>query len=128
MILIKQRRINECQSKALYKKVLQKTYEFLIKFVRRSPENQIELMHYIQTIFYDDMDHGVGAAQLIGEIVVNNPEVSTMNMQSVIKKMVDLLDGMSLDSAMKSTYMKYLGHFMKSQSKLLVQNQNDIIT
>ena len=128
LILIKQRRLNECQSKPLYMKVLQKTYEFLIKFVHKNPKNQEVLSPYIHSIFYDDMEYGVGAAQLIGEIVYENPALPSMNMQAILKKMIDICEATSIEKPVKGIFMKYLGYFMKADGKILSLNQIDIIT
>ena len=72
MIIVKQKRLDSCQHKAVYKKVLQKVYHFLIKLVRQNKLNQEHLYPFVGNLFFTDIQYGLGATQLIGEILRNN--------------------------------------------------------
>ena len=126
MILIKQQALAQAEDKCSYLKVLEKTYIFLIKFVRNNSENQLLLMDYID-YFLEDLEYGVHALELIAEILKDNERIKTYNLAPIIKKICAIADEQSIESPKKATMISFLAYFMKCNGASIKENQNLIL-
>lgn len=76
----------------LYKVVMQRAYFCLIRYCRLNKQNQKELTSHIFNIFSEDMKFGIGAIQLIGEILRENSSLMTKNYTTIIEDIVELIN------------------------------------
>ena len=74
LIIIKMKSLEDAPDANPYLRVLEKSYIFLIKFVRNNRENQKVLLPYIDD-FIDDMEYGVHAWELVCEIFRNSDDL-----------------------------------------------------
>ena len=54
------------------------------------------MTQFILTVFQEDMKVGIGAIQLIGEILRDSPAIFLHNYKTVIEEIVNLTDGLSV--------------------------------
>jgi RIH domain len=106
--------------------VLEKAYIFLIKFVRNNRENQLILMERLDE-FLEDVEYGVHAFELIAEILKNNEKLSSFNLTSIIKKVCQLSDDLSIEAPKKATLISFLSYFMYCNGVVLKENQSMIL-
>jgi len=61
--------------------------------VRNNAQNQKVMVQYIQ-FFEDDLEYGVHAWELIGEIFKNSDMLFTYNLVPLLKKAIKLIDSL----------------------------------
>ena len=85
--------LEDAEDQNAYLRVLEKCYIFLLKFVRNNSQNQKVLLEYID-LFIADMEYGVHAWELIGEIFKNSEMLANYNLTPILKKSIKLIDSL----------------------------------
>ena len=93
-------------------KVVEKCYSFLIRFVRQNKDNSNLILKDID-LFYDDLDKGVHAIELIKEIFVDNENLLSFDMAPLISWIADAIDEIRVESTKKATLISFVPEFMK---------------
>jgi hypothetical protein len=123
--LIRQRGIQGSYSKERHFTILRYCYIFLAKFVRKNAINQEVLFEYIHD-FVEDMKRNVFAIYLIQEIFRDNYKLCQQVPLSALKAIVKLINKLKI-SHRKSLVLASLKIFMKAESRLLKNNQAEIL-
>lgn len=127
MTIIKQNSIRGVQSEDLYYKVLKHGYSTLIRFVRNNKSNQKCLLGYVETVFKEHSASGLGATQLTGEILRDDPSLRQKG-YSDFKDKVDDIQETDASSFQKSTQLHYLSVYMQFKEEPIMDNQIAVIT
>jgi hypothetical protein len=106
---------------------VEKAYIFLIKYVHKNRENQNTLLPHIRH-FYDDMDHGVHAVELIATIFDDNENIQGFDLYPLIKRLANTISKIAVESPKKATLMSFLNVFMTYKSGFLTNNQYLLLT
>ena len=93
-------------------KVVEKCYSFLIRFVRQNKDNSNLILKHIE-LFYDDLDKGVHAIELIKEIFIDNENLLSFDMAPLISRIADAIDAIEVESTKKATLISFVPEFMK---------------
>ena len=92
-------------------------YGLFINYVRLNKQNQAEIQDDIDNLYIMDMKWGVGATQLIGEILIENQIILRRNYDHIIYSIVDQLENSEEFSLKKSAWIYYLSHMMVANSE-----------
>lgn len=104
--------IEDTEDKNSFLKVLEKSYIFLIKFVRNNPENQHRLVEHLED-FMGHIEYGVHAWELVAEIFRNSDLLLSYPIIPHLKKVIKLIDSLPQETLKKTNMMSFLGYFMK---------------
>jgi hypothetical protein len=77
--------------------------------------------------FLEDVEYGVHAFELIAEILKNNEKLTSFNVASIIKKVCQLSDDLSIEAPKKATLISFLSYFMYCNGVVLKDNQSMIL-
>lgn len=127
LTIIKQKDLKNAENKNAYLKVVEKAYQFLIKFVLYNKENQniiLDNVHY----FLDDLEMGVHAVELICEVFRDNDCLLTYKLVPLIKRLATAIDHIDIESTKKATLLSFVPVFMKFKDTYLKENQYLILT
>lgn len=125
--IIKQNSQKDSDNENLYKKVIKNGYSALIRFVRRNRANQRCLIPYVETVFKEHHASGLGATQLVGEILRDDPSLMQKG-YSDFKEKIDVIEETEITSFQKATQLHYLSVFMQYREEPIMDNQIAVIT
>lgn len=114
-------------NKNAYLKVVEKSYIFLLKFIRNNKENQNKLLDHVD-IFLKDLEYGVHAVELITEIFRENDVMLNYKLVPLIKKLASAIDHLAIESTKKATLLSFLPVFMVFKDAHQKDNQYLILT
>lgn len=77
--------------------------------------------------FLEDVEYGVHAFELISEILKNNEKLTSFNLASIVKKVCQLSDDLSIEAPKKTTLISFLQYFMYCNGVVLKENQSMIL-
>ena len=89
--IIQQKTLKNVPNQNAYLKVVEKSYTFLIMFVKNNNENSNIILKYIND-FLDDLDYGVHALELIKEIFTDNENLMEYNLVPLIRRLAQSID------------------------------------
>ena len=124
--IIKQRVDRVTNYNESYKDLIKSCYRFLIAYVRGSFSAQLKVYDDVD-VFMRDMDTYQVATLLFYEIFKDNTKFLTLNVTKFIRTINNTAEEVSLSYVKKAVYLKLLEVFCKFSSKLIRQNQNEII-
>jgi hypothetical protein len=127
MIIIKQTNERGIANVNLYQKVIKGGYSCLIRFVRNNKANQRCLLPYVDSVFKEHSASGLGATQLVGEILRDDPSLFQKG-YSDFKEKIDLIESTDISSFLKSTQLHYMSVFMQYKEDPIKDNQIAVIT
>ena len=109
--------------------MVEKAYEFLIRFVRQNKENSNLILKHID-LFYEDLDEnrGVHAVELIKEIFLDNENLLNFEMGPLISRIAEAIDKIPVESTKKATLISFVPHYMKYKDDYIKPIQNLILT
>jgi len=119
--------MRKAENTCSYLKVVEKAYIFLIKYVCKNRENQNQLLPHIAH-FYDDMDHGVHAVELIAAIFDDNESIMQFQIYPLVKRLATTISKIDVESPKKATLMSFLNVFMQYKNGFLPNNQYLLLT
>jgi len=90
--------------------------------VRNNTQNQKVMVQYIQ-YFEDDLEYGVHAWELIGEIFKNSDMLFTYNLVPLLKKAIKLIDSLPKETQKKTILLSFLNSFIKIKGVPRKENQ-----
>lgn len=122
ILIIKLQSLEDVDDQNSYLRVLEKCYIFLLKFVRNNTQNQKVMVQYIQ-YFEDDLEYGVHAWELIGEIFKNSDMLFTYNLVPLLKKAIKLIDSLPKETQKKTILLSFLNSFIKIKGVPRKENQ-----
>lgn len=102
--------------------MVERSYIFLIKFVKNNRENQNILLLEIDT-FLEDLEMGVHALELITEIFRDNEGLITYKLVPLIKKIANVIDSLDIETTKKAILLSFMWSFMFYKSQELQDNQ-----
>lgn len=111
ILIIKMGSLEDAEDQNAYLRVLEKCYIFLLKFVRNNPQNQKVLLEYID-LFISDMEYGVHAWELIGEIFKNSDMLATYNLNPILRRAIKLIDNLPKETQKKTILLSFLNYFI----------------
>lgn len=91
--------------------MLEKSYVFLIKFVRNNKENQNLILNEIDA-FLEDMELAVHALELITEVFRDNECLLTFKLNGLIKRIASCIDELDIETTKKATLLSFIAVFM----------------
>ena len=109
-----------------YLKVVEKAYIFLIRFVRQNKENSNLILEHIED-FFDDLDRGVHAFELIKEIFDDNENLLTYELNSLVKRFANVIEKIPIKNTKKATLISFMPRFMQYKGSNLKNVQNMIL-
>ena len=83
----------------------------MIRFVKDNKENSNLILNYIED-FYDDLQHGVHAFELIKEIFDDNENLLTFELNGLIKRFANVIQDIPTEKTKKATLISFLPCFM----------------
>lgn len=110
--IIQQKTLKSAPNQAAYLKIVEKSYFFLIMFVKDNNENSNIILKYIED-FLDDLEHGVHALELIKEIFTDNENLMEYPLVPLIRKIAIMIDGIEKESMKKATLISFIPQFMR---------------
>ena len=119
--MIKIKSLRSAENKNSYLKVIERSYIFLIKFVKQNKDNQTIILQEIDT-FLEDIDLGVHALELISEIFKDNESLLTFKLVPLIKRIAAGIDELDIETTKKATLMSFVSVFMFYKEKYLKDN------
>lgn len=106
--------------------MVEKAYVFLIRFVKDNKENSNLILNYIED-FYDDLQLGVHALELIKEIFDDNENLLTFELSGLIKRFANVIQEIGIEQTKKATLISFLPRFMSYKGGHLKSIQNMIL-
>lgn len=119
--IIKQKSLSNVPNKNAYLKVVEKSYIFLIKFVKNNKENQNIVLKYID-YFTEDVEYGVHALELITEIFRDSENLLSYPLVPLIKKIATDIDALDKETTKKATLLSFVNVFMFYKESSLKNN------
>jgi len=107
-----------------YLKLIKQCYLFLIRFVRRSFQNQLTLYEQVD-VFMKDIDRHPLSVYLIMEVFkdsAQNKQFLTLNTSKIIKQILTAAEAALNNAEFKASLYRVLQGFCKFQGKLIRQN------
>lgn len=84
-------------------------------------------MGYVETAFKEHSSSGLGATQLVGEILRDDPSLMQKG-YSDFKDKIDAIEETPLTSFLKATQLHYMSVFMQYKEEPILDNQIAVIT
>jgi hypothetical protein len=85
------------------------------------------LLEHIE-LFYDDMDDGVHAIELIAAIFDDNECILNFNIYPLVRKLATTISKIEVESPKKAILMSFLNVFMQYKSTFLKDKQYLLLT
>jgi len=79
-------------------------------------------------LFYDDLEYGVHAVELIKEIFVDNENLLIFDMTPLISRIATCINTIDIESTKKATLISFVPEFMKYKDEYQKDIQNTILT